>query len=84
MSVGTGATLIVEANTQRQSLLLYNKGPIAVALGPDSSITTSNTIWLNNASALSEDTGGTKVYSGPYYGIVGSGTVDVRFWERTR
>lgn len=34
--------------------------------------------------SMAEDSGGTKVYCGAVWGIVASGSSDVRYWERTR
>lgn len=84
VSVGTTPTLIVPANAQRLSLIVVNTSSGTVYLGQDTTVTTSNGIPMLQNQNLTEDSGGTKMYCGPIYGIVASSTSDVRAWERTR
>ena len=84
VTVTTAATKIVDANSQRQSLIISNAGSVTVYIGPDDSVTTANGMPIVGYGNLSEDSGGTRMQMGPVYGIVGAGTVDVRYWERTR
>ncbi|KKK95046.1 hypothetical protein LCGC14_2676730 [marine sediment metagenome] len=81
VTVTTSATLIVADNTKRKVLTLVNTSEtIPVYIGPDSSITTSNAIPLYETQTQdSSKTFG--FWSGPVYGIVASGTADVRYWE---
>lgn len=81
VTVTTTPTLIVSPETRRRSLHLVNmdEGKI-VYIGPDDNITTSNAIPLyetqtRDQSRIPEG------YQGPIYGIVSSGTADVRYWE---
>ena len=85
VSVGSTATLIVDANPQRQSLILANEGDVSsVYIGGDSSVTIANGTPIVAGGNFSEDSGGTRMYMGPVYGIVDAGSVDVRYWERQR
>lgn len=80
----TGGTLIVDANPQRIGLILVNTSTQTVYLGHDTNVTTANGIPLLTNGNLTEDSGGTKMYCGPIYGITASSTSDVRYWERIR
>ena len=84
VTVTTTATEIVAPNTKRLSLIVFNSGDEVVYIGQDNTVTIANGIPLNLDSSLTEESGGTKMYCGPIYGIVGSGTSDVRYWERIR
>ena len=77
------ATLILDNNTQRISTLLVNQGPSTVFIGPDTSITTANAISIASGSNLTEDSGGDRMYVGPYYAISVSES-NLGYWERTR
>lgn len=84
VTVGTTATKIVDANSLRQSLLIENEGSVTVFLGPDNTVTTANGIGLRSCGTIAESNDGTKIHMDAYWGIVESGTADVRYWERTR
>ena len=73
---------VVPANPQRQSLLLVNMGAGVIYLGNDSSVTTATGLALTSATNLTEDSGGAKVYTGPYWAIA-SAPATARYWERT-
>lgn len=82
-SVGTSATLIVNANSRRRVLLLTNNNDTGVCyLGPDGAVTTSSgtPLYENQTRGDTKDFG---CWLGPVYGITDSdtGTVDIRFWE---
>jgi hypothetical protein len=79
-----GGTLIVAANPQRLSLIITNTGVQTVYIGQDTSLDSSNGVPLLTNATLTEDSGGTKMYCGPIYGITATSTSDVRYWERTR
>ena len=74
---------IVPANPQRQSLLLINMGAGVVYVADNNSVTTATGFALVSGTNLTEDSGGTKLYSGAYFGI-GSTLATVRYWERQR
>ena len=84
VSIGTTNTLILSDNPQRLSLVVVNNGSNTVYIGPDTSVTTANGIKIVASGTYSEDSGGTKMYCGPFYGIASDGTTIVAYWERTR
>ena len=86
VNVTTSATKIVGANAQRQSLILTNASTSGIVyLGPDATITSTNAaVILDGFGNLSEDSGGTRMFMGDVYGITGSSTADILYWERTR
>lgn len=88
VSVTNTATLIIGANSRRQSIMIENEdSSVTVFIGEDSSVTASGNITNDGVGiapggTFAEDAGGTRVYKGDIYGIVASGTADVRYWER--
>lgn len=84
ISVGTAPVLLVEANEKRLSIVIYNAGPSGIFYGQTASITTADSPCLATNGSFEEDSGGTKIYCGAFYGIASSGTSDVRVWERIR
>lgn len=80
ITVTISATLIVAANTQRRNLTIVNDGSSTIYIGPDDSITTSNGIPLYGRQGRQDDRI-PEGYQGDVYGIIGSGTADVRYWE---
>ena len=83
ITITTSPTLIVGPTSFRNSIIMSNVGSQPVYIGPDDSITTADGMPLYESAYWNHDTGGTKSYMGPYYGIVVSGTGEVRYWERT-
>ena len=83
VTVTTTATEIVAPNSERQSLIIRNTSSGTVFLGKDDTVTTSNGTPLSRNEVLTETNDGTRLYMGSYYGIVSTGTSDVRVWERT-
>jgi len=77
-SVGTSATEVIPASTERKSLLVQNAGSGPVYVGFDSSVTTSNGVKVAAGGTYADDT-----YTGSIYVIAASGTQDVRFQEVT-
>lgn len=85
VTITDSATLIVGPNPDRISIIITNNSSSDIYLGEDSSVTASNgSVLKATTGSFAEDSGGTKCYVGPYYGIVGSGTANLRYWERTR
>jgi len=84
VTVTDTATLIIPANTDRQSHLLMNTEVAnAIYVGPDSSITTANGFRLGPGNQLLEDKAHAGFWSGDVYGIAGAAlTADVRYWTR--
>jgi len=94
VSVGATATLIKAANLSRTYLRIVNWGTNPVFLGNDSSVTVSNGIplvsakfygkdgvWEKGIDEADADSKALRTFKGPVYGIVASGTEDVRYWE---
>ena len=81
ITVGTSATLIVGANGKRRNLTLVNTSEaVPVYIGPDSSITTANAVPLYETGTRDQDVV-PEGFKGDIYGIVSTGTADVRYWE---
>lgn len=83
VTVGNTATKIVDATTQRRSIVIANTGSVTVYIGTDANVTTANGLPIVSEGTLQNDNSGGRMWQGPYYGIVASGTVDVRYWEYT-
>ena len=87
ITVGTGATLIVAANTKRQVLHITNMSEVQICwIGPDENITTGNAIPLYETQTR-DQTKDFGSWLGPVYGITNTGsavTVNVRYWEVER
>lgn len=84
VTVTTAATLIIAANADRTSLYIQNSagdGTVLV-LGEDTSLTELNGIEIADGGLVVEDMGH-RLWKGPWFGIVGVGSIDVRVWERT-
>lgn len=80
VSVTTSATRIVENNAKRSNLTISNASFVDVFIGPDNTVTTANGIPLHGAQTRDQD----KIaegWQGDVWGIVETGTADVRFWE---
>ena len=82
-TVGTTANLVVSANANRVSLILFNVGASNAFIGSTSALTTANGIMLSTGSNFTEDSGGEKLYQGDVY-IISTSSSDIRYWERTR
>ncbi len=76
------ATKIVGANTDRKSLIIQNASTGNCYIGPDDTVTSTTAVYLVKDGELSEDSGGMRMYMGDIYGIAGTGTCDIRYWER--
>lgn len=80
ISVTATPTVVLAARGRRQGLIVQNKGTQDVYYGPDISITTANTVSIPAGGYLNmSDKKG--LWRGTLYGVVASGTADVRFWE---
>lgn len=77
------AGLIIEANPQRLSLIIINSGSDRLHFGQDADVTTASPYLMVNGS-FCEDSGGARMYQGPFYGITTGGSSVVYYWERTR
>jgi len=87
VSVGTSATSILAANKRRTAYELYNNGTATVFWGSNNSVTTSNGMALKQGErrVVTRETASDRqdehIYTGAIFGIVASGTVNVRYWE---
>lgn len=87
VSVGTSATVLVAQNFERIGLIIENLSSQVVYMGTDSSDTTSSGITLQPAERRVFDFDGAIpqfFFSGGLWGIVASGTADVRVMELVR
>ena len=80
VTVTATATQIIAGDSQRKGLIIHNNSSATVYVGPDASITTANAIPIlaNNTLIMS---GFQEAYRGPLYGIVATGTADVRYFD---
>lgn len=80
VTVTTNATLIVAATGKRKGLIIVNTDTSeTLYVGPDANITTANAIPIQSQSTLIM-AGFDEAWMSNVYGIVGTGTADVRFW----
>lgn len=87
VSVTTAATQIVAANPNRVWLKIYNNEGQNIAWGDDNTVTFAGGMLLGDGKSLvwertteNEDW----FYTGAIFGIVGTGTADIRYHERSR
>lgn len=80
--VASTATLIVGADSRRRGCLVGNNSAVTVFIGPDINVTTTNGIPLL-ANSNFANTDSDALFRGDIYGIVVTGTADVRFWSWT-
>lgn len=80
VSVATTATSIVSSDAQRKSLTMKNNGSTTIYLGNDGSVTTSNGYPLEPGKEMFLEYAKSRE---AWYGIVSSGTVDLRYVDVT-
>jgi hypothetical protein len=80
VSVGSSATLIMASNPSRKGSMIFNNSAGTVFLGMDSSVTTTTGIPVVQNSTFN-NSGIQDAWRGDIYGIVVSGSSDIRFWE---
>ncbi len=81
VTVTNAATLVLAANTWRRGFNVYNNGSVAIYLGFDTSVTSSNgTPVLPQASFTSD---GFSPWKSNVYAITASSTADTRVLEWT-
>jgi len=84
VSVTTSATTLIAANPKRISLFVQNLHTVSIFFSETSGVTTANGLELKPNEMIVEEYDGHETrYTGAYFGIVASGTADVRVWERT-
>ena len=88
VSVTTTATSLVSENFERIGLIIDNQGTVTVFIGDASTVTASTGITLPAGDKLIFDFEGGVSYqffpSQQFWGIVSSGTADVRVMEIVR
>lgn len=80
VTVTTTATLILATNPLRKGCLIVNTANATIYLGMDANVTTANGIPVA-ANGAFNNSGLEDAYRGDIYGIIGSATADVRYWE---
>jgi ribosomal protein S11 len=70
------ASLVLDTNENRESLLLQNKGSEPMYVGFDNSVTTANGVEVAAGGTYADDT-----YTGPVYAITGGGSVNVAYQD---
>ena len=70
------ASLVLDANENRESLLLQNKGSEPMYVGFDDTVSTLKGVEVAAGGTYSDDT-----YTGPVYAITGGGSVNVAFQD---
>ena len=89
ITVVNAAIRIVQANTNRISLVIVNGGPETSYIGEDSSVVAGSganagTKIVSNGT-FTEDSGGTRMYMGDVWGISATTTsTALHYWERNR
>jgi hypothetical protein len=76
VSVGSTATQIVASNSIRRYVMIFNASDKTVYVGFDNSVTTSNGVPILRKAGIIIDQTEVNIY-----GIVASGTADVRYLE---
>ena len=83
LATDTYVTIVTE-NVGRVSLIITNIGSGKVFIAEDASVTSGNGILITANGTYTEDSGGTRMYLGPIYGMAGSVGTVVTYWQRTR
>ena len=87
VSVGSStAVQIVGANPKRISLIIVNNHSSAdLYIDTVSTLTTTTAgVIISAGGNLTEDSGGDRMWLGPWYGLAGENLIDVRYLERER
>ena len=83
VSVGTTATEIIAAKAERTSFYIENAEAVTtIFVGGDNTITTVTGLPVQAGGIITEDMGH-RMWKGPIFGIVATGTADVRVWDRS-
>ena len=79
VSVTTSATKIFSVDNRRVGFVISNNSNSDIYIGPDDTVTTSNGTVVPARGNFGED--GKFAWKGDVYGIAGSGTADIRYWD---
>ena len=77
-TVTTTAQIVLGANSARKKILFYNNSSTTIYIGNTSSVTTSTGFPISQGAYYEET-----FFNGAYYGIVSSGTANLRLLEYT-
>ena len=82
----TTAVQIVSANPHRISLIIINTHSSASLYLDTVPLVTTITagVVISAGGNITEDSGGDRMWLGPFYGISGEDVINVRYLERTR
>lgn len=80
VSVGSTATLVVNANNLRGAIAIVNNSSVTIYIGPSTSVTTANGIPILPSGNMTVG-GYAEVWRGAVYAIVATGSADLRYWE---
>jgi hypothetical protein len=80
ISVASSATQIMGSNNGRKNFVIYNAGSVDLFIAFDENVTTVNGMTVLPGSTYSSS-GHPEIWRGPVYGVVSSGTTDVRYQE---
>ena len=80
VTITTTATQILGASTKRKGLMVVNASNSNLYVGMDSSVTTSNGLLISPQASI-EFGGKNEGWTGAIFGIVASGTADIRYWQ---
>lgn len=78
-TITTSATQIIGSSRNRTGWMITNNGTAVIYVGFDTSVTTSNGMPIAEGEKFISN--GDKIWRGAIYGIVGTGTQNVRFQE---
>lgn len=79
VTVTTSPTVIMASNPARKGYGFINNSIVDLYFGPDSSITTSNAMFVTGTGNVT-DSGDGDDFRGSIYGVVSTGTANVRYW----
>jgi len=80
VTVTTTPTMILPGRGRRIGFIFQNRSGSEIFIGPDTSITITNTVSLLAGGYLNESAK-VGLFRGPIFGVVDSGTAEIRFWE---
>lgn len=82
VTISTTPVLIYSGSAIRLDVIVTNNSSTTCYIGPNSSITAANTIYLNQNDVFIDDYSGIKGYRGQLWGVTSSGTATIAWWER--
>lgn len=82
ITISTTPVLIYNINPNRIDVIVTNNSAVTCYIGPNSSISPSNAIYLNQNDVFIDDYSGIKGYRGQLWGVTASGTATIAWWER--